>query len=377
MEESKVVYAPAVIGNVGPHFDISGLALYGLGDVVKASKTDKFKGAKLVEIVNNPGLPFGQENVVQTAGKKVLEVSGEDLGIELILYKFMRKGTGLGSSASSSVAGALAVNNVLGQPFNKTDEKIIDAILSGEEVATGARPPDNVFPSLLGGFVCTYDQKRYSYRKFDGWDSLYFAVVSPDLEVKTRDTRAALKSAPYDLPTLVKTASNILKTYINLRDFHNWDYDSETFVETWDLSTIVTEGCSKRTVHKYIRGAIDVIRGIWNQDIEMLGNGIMSDDIITPIRAKFITGYEEVKRVALKAGAYGFCISGSGPSVFSITNSKEKAHNIGDAMQKAFREREINSRLHVSLINKEGARVISQEELNKMLKEYTPTPGSS
>ncbi|MFC1768704.1 homoserine kinase [Nanoarchaeota archaeon] len=344
------IYAPATIANVGPGYDIFGLALNSPGDIVVARLTDAYKGVRLTQIIGNDKLPKGPTNVVQAVGQKILEYSGQNVGIELILYKNMKIGTGMGSSASSSVAAAVAVNEILGSPFKRSDQRMLDAVVHGEAIATkGSGHPDNVLPSLLGGFQFIYDGKNYAHTRFEGGKNLYFVVVSPDIVVETGPAREALKKAPYHLDGVVQTSQEVITHYLSTGKI---DIDSR------DLGKLVKKNGSEQIVHDYLLGGIEVVSGIRDEDLKRLERGVMMDGIVTPVRADFIDHYYDVRDAIFAAGAKCFSISGSGPSVFSVTDNEEEAHILGDAGRQKFEDNKIKAQVHVSQINNQGAREV-------------------
>ena len=345
------VTAPPTGANLGPGFDVLGVAYKGIeGDEVSARRTDDFRGVRLIGVINNPGLPINSQNVAQAAGQYVLDASGEELGIELILDKRMGIGTGMGSSASSSVAAAVAVNELLEKPFPRYHQKMLEAVVHGEDVATKGSPhADNVLTSLFGGFVFVYDLLTYRHEKFEAGNSFHFAITSPtNLTVNTGDARRALQSAPYDTKGLVRVTAFLLKNYLR----------GEINLNLLDLHKLVKEGGSEETIREYLKGAMYLMEGIKNNNPETLGLGTMMDKIITPIRAQFITEYYDVRDAALAAGAYGFTISGSGPTVLGGADNNGKAHNVGDAFRRAFERNGIQSKTYISQVDNHGARII-------------------
>ena len=97
--------------------------------------------------------------------------------------------------------------------------------------------------------------------------------------------------------------------------------------------------------------------GFINNDIELIKDS-MHDTIIEPIRSKLIPGFPEVKEAALNAGADGMIISGSGPTVFAISNSMKKASNIAYAMKKAFNTHNIKCKTLITSPSIDGAKVL-------------------
>ncbi len=339
-------FAPATIANIGPGFDMYGVALKGLGDVVEAKKGYE-KGVTLVSISCyddevREKLPFGNGNVAEAVGQKVLDSSGEKLGIRLKLYKRMPMESGCGGSAASGVSAAWATNAMLENPMQKSDFRLLEAVVYGEAVAT-KKPvghPDNVLPSLLGGFVFIHDFPRYERVEIP--DSIYFVVVTPDFKVNTGVAREKLKDVPYDLGGLVKLASRFVKSkgLINTEN---------------EIYSVLKEGGKDLVVAAYIMGSRKVYDALARGDAKSLGEGVMMDSIVTPVRARFITGYDKVGEAFMGAGAHGFCISGSGPSMFAVASSENRGIEIAEAGVKAFEREGIPSKAIVSTVNNQGA----------------------
>lgn len=357
MKEVRV-FAPATIANVGPGFDEYGLALYTHGDIVTARRTKEFEGVRLIKIIGNTDLPYGPENVVEAVGNKVLEASDEHLGIELILEKCMRTETGMGSSAASSSAAAVAVNEHLENPFPRDHPKMLEAVVHGEAVAI-KKPvghPDNVLPSLLGGFIFIRDLEHYEYERFEVGDNLYFVVASPtNIRVNTGLARKALDSAPYDIRGVKELTAKVLHQHLHPELFLREELID---IDSFDLHKLVKKDGSVEVVHTYLRGSKYVIDGIRSNNPRTLGFGTEMDELITPVRAEFIRGYRSVRNAAIGAGAYGFSICGSGPAVFAVTDNEYSARRIGGAMRDAFGRNGVQTEIYISQVNNSGARIL-------------------
>ncbi|MFT5429984.1 MAG: homoserine kinase, partial [Myxococcota bacterium] len=147
-------FAPATIANLGPGFDVLGLALHPellLGDTCRVRLADH--GEIRLTIEGDGGrLPTEpSENCASVVAKVLLEQAGRTDGLDIHLIKGLPLGSGLGSSAASSASAALATNLALGSPFAR--HELLDAGRAGEAVAAGTPHPDNVVPSLLGGIL--------------------------------------------------------------------------------------------------------------------------------------------------------------------------------------------------------------------------------
>lgn len=295
MKEVKV-FAPATVANVGSAFDVLGFALDAPGDYVTASFSDT-RGITVRSITGDAGL-LPLDNALNTAAVSATALINElisrfgdryrDVGIVLDIEKGLPIGSGLGSSSASAVAGALATNLLLGEPFEDRTALLPFAI-EGERIACGSAHADNVAPSLLGGFVLIRSYlPKLDIIQLPAPDPLAIAVVSPALELRTSDARKVLKQS-----VLLTTAT-----------------------AQWG-------------------NVAGLIAGIYRNDLELIGRSL-DDAIIEPERGQLIPGYKEVKAAALKAGALGCSISGSGPSIFAVCRDDESAYQVGEAMRSYF-----------------------------------------
>jgi homoserine kinase len=103
------VFAPASASNLGPGFDILGLALAAPGDVVEAEWSDR-PGVELAQVTGDGGA-LSLDPLVNVAGVAALHVwnrlkhlGGRGAGVRIRLEKRMPMASGLGSSAASKAA---------------------------------------------------------------------------------------------------------------------------------------------------------------------------------------------------------------------------------------------------------------------------------
>src|SRR3990170_6530104 len=101
------VFAPATVANIGPGFDVLGLALSHPGDMLDAELCET-PGVTIVEVTGDGGRLSRdpQKNVAGRAAIDVLRRAGSSKGLRLWLHKQMPVASGLGSSGASSAAGA-------------------------------------------------------------------------------------------------------------------------------------------------------------------------------------------------------------------------------------------------------------------------------
>ncbi|MBN4061904.1 homoserine kinase [Bacteroidales bacterium AH-315-I05] len=310
VKEQITISAPATVANVACGFDVLGFAVDAPTDEVTVRLADK-KGVSISKIEGDGGkLPLDPDkNTATVAILKFMQHIQSDQGLEIELKKGVPFAGGMGSSSASSVAGVFAVNELLGKPL-KTEE-LLPFAMEGERIACGIAHADNVGPALLGGFVIIRSYKPLDVVKISCPANLHCTLIHPDVEVRTEDAR------------------KILKQKIELKDA----------ISQWG-------------------NVAGLIAGLMNSDYNLIGRSL-KDELIEPIRSLLIPGFDEVKNAALQAGALGCSISGSGPSVFALNSSKEKAEKIGTAMQDAFSELGIKSGLYVSKINEQGPKIIS------------------
>lgn len=307
--ESIKVFAPATVANVACGFDIFGFAVDNPGDEIILRKKAS-PGIEITKIEGDEGrLPFDPaKNTVGISMLAFLHHIGSDQGVTVELKKKMPLGSGLGSSAASSVAGVYAMNELLGRPL--AQRELLPFAMEGERFASGTPHADNVAPCLLGGFVAIRSYTPLDVIKIDTPKELFATIVHPQIEVNTRDAR------------------NILRKETSLKN------------------TITQMG-----------NVAGLVAGLIKSDYDLISRSLV-DVIIEPVRAILIPGFDEVKRAALDAGALGCSISGAGPSMFALSRDRNTAKRVGEAMQRAFTGVQIDSEIYVSSINQDGPVVL-------------------
>jgi len=302
-------FAPASIGNLGPGFDVLGLAIQGLGDIVEARKS-KDRGVKISNITGtNSRLSRDvQKNTAGISALKAMEKMGIEEGVELFLHKQIPPGSGLGSSAASAVAAAFAVNCLFSSPLSP--HELIQVATVAEASVSGGFFADNTATSMLGGATLTRCNDPLEVICLGTIPRAVIVLVRPHFRVLTRRARAIL---PQKIP---------IKGFV----------------------ANMANSCA-------------IVAAFYRQDLDLLARAI-EDNVIEPVRAKLIPGFYEAKEAALKEGAKGFSLSGAGPTVFSITEDAQKANAIGEAMVQAFRKKGLESNQIITGIDSEGARLL-------------------
>jgi homoserine kinase len=311
MKQRVRIFAPATIANLGPGFDVLGLALSAPGDVVEAELADR-PGVEIVEITGDNGALSKDpvRNVAGSAAAEVLQRAGNARGVRLWLHKQMPLASGLGSSGASSAAGAVAANELLGRPLNQRD--LLLSAMEGERAASGTPHADNVAPSVLGGVVLVRSYDPFEVLSLPVPPELRVVVVHPHCKVSTAEARTLVKNRGYSLDHIVPNLGNIAA----------------------------------------------LVLALCRSDLALLGRSI-DDRLIEPLRATLIPGFSAVKDAALSSGAVGCSIAGSGPSVFAFASDDETAARIGAAMQAAFKSAaQLESDLYAGKVSPTGAREV-------------------
>ena len=306
---SATAYAPATAANLGPGFDILGLALDSPGDTVTVELSDS-PGVQLVDIYGDHGLlpRDPAKNTACVAAQHVLSTLAPETGLRLTLHKGLPLASGLGSSSASAVAGAMAANAVLGSPLTKRD--LLPACVEAEAVVSG-RHADNVGPALMGGIVLVTGITPDALHELPVPEGLHLAVVSPNVEVPTRQARAVLP----------QTVSLVQLTH--------------------------QAGAVAQLVHALHTG-----------DLELLAHAMSSDHIIEPARSHLMPHFNEAKSVAKQAGALATVISGAGPTVLSICASHSTAENVANAMRTLYLTRGLQASALATTVGITGGRIV-------------------
>ena len=306
MEELRI-FAPATVANLSCGFDVLGCCMDNVGDEMLLRKNN-LNQIRITKITGQE-LPLETDkNVAGVAVKALLEKLGTDQGFDIEIYKKIKAGSGIGSSAASSAGAVFAVNKLLGEPFPL--KELIPFAMEGERLASGNAHADNVAPALLGGFCLVKSYQPLEILKLPCPPELRVVVLHPLIEVKTKDSRALIK-----LNVSLKKA-----------------------VSQWgNLGAFVS--------------------ALYTEDYGLLGRSL-KDEIIEPVRSILIPFFDELKEIAIKNGALGFGISGSGPSVYAMCKGQESAKKVNEAMQLFYQEKGIDFDLHLSKINTEGIKIL-------------------
>ena len=301
MSEVKIL-APATVANVVCGFDVLGFCLTEPNDLMTLRKIPE----RTVKIINrdNFNLPTAPEkNVAGAVLLAMLAAVETDFGFEIEIEKHIKPGSGIGSSAASAAGAAVAANKLLNNRFSKLE--LVEFAMCGEQVASGAKHADNVAPAIYGGFTLVREQSPLDIIALD-FPTLFVTVVHPQIEVKTSDAR------------------EILKKQVLLKDA----------IRQWG-------------------NVAGLVAGLLKNDYELISRSL-EDRIIEPVRSILIPQFDSLKTNCKAAGALGGGISGSGPSVFMLSETDEIARQVESVMRRIYETININFDTYVTKINPQG-----------------------
>ena len=311
MKEIRI-FSPATIANISCGFDVLGCCLDAIGDEMIVRKSSN-KGVKITKIVGEE-LPLDTDkNVAGVAALALLDTFQNDLefGFEIEIYKKIKPGSGIGSSAASAAGSVFAINELLDRPFSKTE--LVAFACEGERIACGSPIADNVAPAIFGGFTLVKSTKPLKIIELPTLQGLYATIIHPQIEIKTSDSRA------------------ILPKNIGLNDA----------VKQW-------------------ANVGSLVHALHTNDYKLFAESL-TDHIVEPHRSKLIPDFDNVKINALKAGALGCGISGSGPSIFTFSKDKQTSEYVSNTIRKVYSKNDIPFHIYISKINRDGIKILNKK----------------
>ena len=281
MASSIIVRAPCSTANLGPGFDVFGLALDAYYDEIELRKEGKG-----ITIQTFDSIPLDPEK--NSAGLVVKEMSKKfkvKTGLLLKIKKGVPAGYGMGSSAASAAAAAVAFDSLFNLRLNPNT--LVQYAGMGEKASAGSIHYDNVAASVLCGFVIVRT-KPFDVIRIDPPKNLVLCIAKPKIPIPKKKTEVSRKV----LPNQVKLSDHVFN----------------------------------------LSNAAAITAGFVKKDVDLIGESI-KDIIVEPSRKHLIPGFDKVKNNAIRAGALGVTISGAGPSVISFTSKSGNSKKNANAMK--------------------------------------------
>ncbi|WP_417557575.1 homoserine kinase [Mesoflavibacter zeaxanthinifaciens] len=301
------IFSPATVANVSCGFDVLGFCLDHIGDEMIIKKT-KEKGIKITKI-EGANLPFEVEkNVAGVAALAIYNHAKPQFGFEIEIYKKIKPGSGIGSSSASASGVVFAINQLLSKPYNAT--QLTQFAMKGEAVASGCEHADNIAPALFGGFTLVKNTQPLQVLSLPTPSDLYATIIHPQIEVKTAEARTILPKK-VDLQHAIQQWANV--------------------------------------------GSL--VHALHTNDYNLLSHSL-KDNIVEPFRSKLIPYFDDVKSTAINTGGLGTGISGSGPSIFTLSKGEKTAKDVEKSIQNVYSKTDIKFNTYVCKINTEGIKIL-------------------
>ena len=268
MDKIKV-FSPGSITNLSCGYDILGVCLNNRGDEITVTKTEN----KGIIIKSNDNYNISNDinkNVAGIAAQALLKKTSTEFGFEIEIKKGIKPGSGIGSSAASSAGTVFAINQLLDSPFSQLD--LIKFSMEGEKFVSDSYHADNVAPIILGGITLVRSISEIDVIKLPTPKSLEVIIIRPNIEIKTSDSRKVLRKK-IKIEEMVQQSANL-----------------GSFVSS-----------------------------LYSEDFNLMSRSIV-DIIAEPNRRILIPEFDNIIKLSKINGAIAAGISGSGPSIFSLSN---------------------------------------------------------
>ena len=302
------IKSPATVANLSCGYDILGLCLKEPYDYIEIEKLNS--GKIEIDILDSPFSKIPSDPKQNTGGVPALLIKKDmnlDFGFNIKIKKGIPLCGGLGSSAATAAGVVYGINKILDNVLSF--DKMIEYALEGEKLSSDTPHADNIAPCILGGLVLVKETYPIDVVKLP-IGPFYLALLHPNIIINTKHAR------------------EILPRKIMLKDA----------VKQWGNISALTYAFS-------------------TNDIKLISSS-MKDFIIEPIRSKLIDGFDSIKNAAIDAGAIGSSISGSGPTIFALCDSKESAINVLSSMEGIAIKNNIEFNSYISSINHSGPQIV-------------------
>ena len=313
------IKAPATVANMVCGFDILGFAVNSPYDEMEMRWMSRADNEASITIINidNYNLPTDPEKNVAGAAllafleeyeEKQNSSSSSKIKFEVKINKLIKPGSGVGSSAASAAGAVVGANYLVGNIFSKDD--LVRFAMNGEKLASGVKHADNIAPCIFGGVTLVRSIFPLEIIALPS-PTLHVTIVHPQIEVRTSDARS------------------ILRQQVLLKDA----------IKQWG-------------------NIAGLVAGLMKSDYDLIGRSL-EDVIIEPVRSILIPGFDALKLACKQAGALGGGISGSGPSIFMLSKTKEIAIAVEKEMKQLYDGIGLPHHTYVTSINQTGVEIIA------------------
>jgi len=301
------IRVPATTANLGSGFDCLGLAL----KLYLNLEIEETENSLVIEYQGEGAEKFSlkkkEETLIWKSINLVLKKTHKDIHKKGLKIKVLNKipiTRGLGSSASAIIGGIVGAARLYG--IDLTNQEMLGLALSLEGHM------DNIVPALIGGLTLAYKtgQGEIKWARIKTPLDLRIVLAVPEFTLNTKEMRKVLPQKV----TLSQAIFNLSRSALLVNALQNSDW--EVLVEA------------------------------------------MEDKLHQPYRTPFIPGIEDIFSQIKKTGLAGVALSGSGPSIVSLTK-KGREETISTIMKDTFLKAGINCRILVLEADLEGTKLIA------------------
>jgi len=312
------IKAPATVANMVCGFDILGFAVNSPYDEMEMRWMARADDEPSITIINIDNYNLPTDPIKNVAGAALIAFLEEfeekqnnssnlKIRFEVKINKLIKPGSGVGSSAASSAGAVVGANYLVGSIFSKDD--LVRFAMNGEKLASGVKHADNIAPCIFGGVTLVRSIFPLEIIALPS-PTLHVTIVHPQIEVRTSDARS------------------ILRQQVLLKDA----------IKQWG-------------------NIAGLVAGLMKSDYDLIGRSL-EDVIIEPVRSILIPGFDALKLACKQAGALGGGISGSGPSIFMLSKTKEIAIAVEKEMKQLYDGIGLPHHTYVTSINQTGVEII-------------------
>jgi len=291
--------------NLGPGFDVLGIALRAFYDEAEVYVSMPGRGKVKVEHIgpySDEVNSFTGDCVTKRAALALIRKYRDDVDVSIRIWKGVPTGKGLGSSGTSAALVVHALDDILDLGL-KDEEKVLLAG-EGEAASAGAPHYDNVAASLLGGLAIV-SKSRTGIKVWSTRVNATFVVAVPEVRVCHSKTKLMRSLIPGEVP---------LSTHV----------ENSSYLAT-------------------------LLAGLLTGNLRLAGYGMSNDAIVTRVRLSRVPCYVKAMEAAMNAGAYGFTLSGAGPSTIALVDECN-AGAVAKALEKAYVSCGVKARVVVTQV---------------------------
>lgn len=286
------VKAPASSANLGPGFDVFGLALEQPSDKVTIAVTSS-SGIKIqvLGVSAKTISPLPEKNTAGIVANHMIREFSLKTGVNIKIEKGIWPSKGLGSSAASAASAAYGMNYLFN--LKLSNEQMVRLAAKGEAASAGSEHADNVSAAIYGDFTIVRSYNPLEIINLKAPANMQVCAAFPHMRTPPHKTQKARSVVPKTVPI-------------------------EQMIQN-------------------VGNAAAMVSGFATGNVDLIGKSML-DYIVEPARAFLIPGYHQVKENALNAGACGVTISGAGPAMLAIVNKqKADASKVAAAMKEGFK----------------------------------------